>query len=172
MNWEAIGAIGEVAGAIGVIATLLYLAVQIRQNTRAIRLNTFHSISEGFRSQASLVGGSELVAAVYLMGLTRPEELSQAEGVQFYALMHNQVRGYEDAFYQHSEGALDARYWAGMHGQMISTSSQPGFGQYWKDRRGWYSESFQCHVDDVLIPSAEDFVLGGSAEHRITDNRG
>ena len=37
MNWEAIGAIGEVLGAIGVIVTLAYLAVQIRQNTRDIR---------------------------------------------------------------------------------------------------------------------------------------
>ncbi len=30
MNWEAIGAVGEVLGAIGVIVTLGYLAVQIR----------------------------------------------------------------------------------------------------------------------------------------------
>lgn len=37
MNWDALGAIGEMLGAIGVIATLLYLSVQIRQNTRAIR---------------------------------------------------------------------------------------------------------------------------------------
>ena len=33
MNWEAIGAIGELAGAIGVIVTLVYLAIQIRQNS-------------------------------------------------------------------------------------------------------------------------------------------
>ena len=37
MNWEAIGAIGEVAGAVAVFASLVYLALQIRQNTRAIR---------------------------------------------------------------------------------------------------------------------------------------
>ena len=37
MNWDALGAIGEMLSAIGVIATLLYLSVQIRQNTRAIR---------------------------------------------------------------------------------------------------------------------------------------
>lgn len=36
MNWEAIGASGEVVGAIAVILTLLYLAIQIRQNTRAV----------------------------------------------------------------------------------------------------------------------------------------
>jgi len=37
MNWEAIGAIGEVGGAVAVIATVIYLARQIRQNTSALR---------------------------------------------------------------------------------------------------------------------------------------
>ena len=35
MNWDAIGAIGEVVGAAGVIASLLYLAIQVRASTRA-----------------------------------------------------------------------------------------------------------------------------------------
>jgi hypothetical protein len=35
MNWDALGAIAELAGAIGVIASLAYVATQIRHNTRA-----------------------------------------------------------------------------------------------------------------------------------------
>ncbi len=35
MNWDAIGAIAELAGAIGVVVSLAYLATQIRHNTRA-----------------------------------------------------------------------------------------------------------------------------------------
>ena len=45
MNWEAIGAGGEMLGALGVIATLGYLAVQIRQNTRSIKDSAFQEIS-------------------------------------------------------------------------------------------------------------------------------
>ncbi len=37
MNWDAVGAIGEVLGAIGVIVTLIYLAGQLRQNTKELR---------------------------------------------------------------------------------------------------------------------------------------
>ncbi len=37
MNWDAIGALGEIAGAVAVFASLVYLALQMRQNTRAIR---------------------------------------------------------------------------------------------------------------------------------------
>ena len=36
MNWEAIGAIGEIVGAFGVIVTLIYLALQIKQNSKTI----------------------------------------------------------------------------------------------------------------------------------------
>ena len=36
MNWEAMGAIGEVVGAIAVVLTLAYLAIQVRQNSNAL----------------------------------------------------------------------------------------------------------------------------------------
>ena len=39
MNWDAIGAIGEIIGAAAVVASLLYLAVQTRTNAKALRAN-------------------------------------------------------------------------------------------------------------------------------------
>jgi hypothetical protein len=37
MNWQAIGAIGEIGGAVAVLVSLIYLATQIRQNTKMMR---------------------------------------------------------------------------------------------------------------------------------------
>ena len=37
MNWEAIGAVGEILGALAVFASLIYLARQIRQNTQMMK---------------------------------------------------------------------------------------------------------------------------------------
>jgi flagellar biogenesis protein FliO len=34
MNWEMISAVGQMLGAIGVIISIIYLAVQIRNQTR------------------------------------------------------------------------------------------------------------------------------------------
>jgi len=39
MNWEAIGAVAEALGAVAVVATLIYLSFQIRQNSKALMLN-------------------------------------------------------------------------------------------------------------------------------------
>ena len=44
VNWEAIGAIGELIGGAAVIATLIYLAVQLRQNTKGIRAQSYYNV--------------------------------------------------------------------------------------------------------------------------------
>ena len=49
MNWEAIGAVVEIAGAFGVIATLIFLGVQIRQSSMATMAATFDAILAEWR---------------------------------------------------------------------------------------------------------------------------
>jgi hypothetical protein len=39
MDLEALGNLGDFLGGIGVVITLLYLAIQIRQNTRQMRMD-------------------------------------------------------------------------------------------------------------------------------------
>lgn len=46
MNWEAISAISEVVGAVAVVVSLIYLALQIRQNTKVVRGTTLDSITD------------------------------------------------------------------------------------------------------------------------------
>ena len=47
MNWNAIAAIGELSGAVAVVISLLYLARQISQNTRAMRRTAAHEAVVG-----------------------------------------------------------------------------------------------------------------------------
>lgn len=47
MNWEAIGAVGEALGSIAVLVTLIYLAIQIRQNTAQQKREELISIQHG-----------------------------------------------------------------------------------------------------------------------------
>ncbi len=67
MNWDAIGAVGEIFGAAGVIATLVYLAAEIRlgnrnaeaasfKNTLALAISSFHEMSEGQNGEVVMNG--------------------------------------------------------------------------------------------------------------------
>ncbi len=44
MNWDAIGAIGEIVGAAAVFASLVYLAMQILNQNRESRMSAMHDI--------------------------------------------------------------------------------------------------------------------------------
>ena len=45
VNWDAVGAIGEIVGAIAVVVTLIYLAKQVNDNSRQVKLNTTQSFA-------------------------------------------------------------------------------------------------------------------------------
>jgi hypothetical protein len=56
MNWDAVGAIGEIIGAVAVIAALIYLAIQIREGARASRLDRYcYKRSEPFTGHEPLL---------------------------------------------------------------------------------------------------------------------
>ena len=49
MNWDAIGAVGEIVGAMAVVVSLVYLGSQIRVQNRESRLAAMHDVSIGYR---------------------------------------------------------------------------------------------------------------------------
>ncbi len=57
MNWDAIGAVGETLGAIAVIATLAYLAAQIRESRKA-------TLADVYQSRAQSRGAAVLQVAL------------------------------------------------------------------------------------------------------------
>jgi|GEM_PF-6462052 hypothetical protein len=52
MNWEAIGALGEIIGAGAVVVSLIYLAVQIRGQSSEARTAGMHAVSQGIMAES------------------------------------------------------------------------------------------------------------------------
>ncbi len=83
MNWDAIGAIAELAGAIGVVASLAYLATQIRHNTRASAVESklvTTGMLTGFVD--TLITDPEL-NDIFMRGRISTENLSKTEYQRF-----------------------------------------------------------------------------------------
>ncbi len=86
MNWEAIGAAAELLGAIGVIASLLYLATQIRQSTRTAKDTALRAMVTGINHQLHEMLKPDN-SAVLFRGLTDYDGLSGTEKFQFDSLL-------------------------------------------------------------------------------------
>ncbi len=110
MNWEAISAIGEAVGAIAVVISLVYLAVQIRQNTRQIassmeatQLAAFErNIESGNRVREFFLLNPSL-AELYGRGRQSYSDLNPSDKVKFELMLRNVFSEVHGAFIrQHS----------------------------------------------------------------------
>ena len=105
MNWEAVGAIAEVVGVIAIFVSLVYVAVQIRQNTQqaarnveANELAAFErNIESGNRLRELLILHPE-VTELLVKGNVSYRNLNSTEKVRFGLLLRNIFAGIQGAY--------------------------------------------------------------------------
>ena len=151
MSIMELGALGEFVASFGVIATLVYLAVQMRQNTKAVRLNTAQTVTEELQAMFSVISSDAGMAEV-MIEAGQNTELAGLSRVRYYTLTSSLMRVYENAFLQRREDAISDAHWGGMVRMMIDYTSMPAFAQYWRDRQHWLSDDFRTYMDVEVIP--------------------
>ncbi len=105
MNWEAVGAIAEVVGVIAIFVSLVYVAVQIRQNTqqaaRNVKANELaafeRNIESGNRIRELLILHPE-VTELLVKGNASYRDLDSTEKVRFGLLLRNIFAGIQGAY--------------------------------------------------------------------------
>ncbi len=106
MDWNAIGAIGEILGAVAVVATLGYLAVQTRYNVAATQANTRQAILE---SDQKFIANLILDPAIEVIRWKR--DLADDEKVILGHYLITFVRMRENNWLQFQSGGLDRETW-------------------------------------------------------------
>jgi len=153
MNWDAIGAISETLGAAGVIASLIYLASQLRSNAVAsaveAKLTTTRFLTEFNRD---LIKDPELYE-LWERGAKDLGSLERAEFVRFSNLNLNAFWFFSAGHYQKRVGTLDDDDFHEMESIMRFWCSRAGVREWWKqyghDR---YNPAFAAYVDHEFIP--------------------
>jgi len=87
MNWDAIGALGEIIGAIAVLATLLYLAQQIRQSNRSSIASSEIAIRNSFSPINEAIYGNTEIARLTTMALDENAEFEDIDYHRYLAFL-------------------------------------------------------------------------------------
>ena len=147
MNWDIAGALGEIVGALGVVFSVVYLAIQVRRDADARLAETSHSLSvRSGEIQESLSTNPQL-ADVFVRGMEDLASLKQSEQAQFNAFLGAVFRTYEDACFQKESRLFDETLWQAYQRSMPDFLAAPGIATWWSMRRNWYSQEFQDYVD-------------------------
>ena len=136
MNWDAIGAIAELLGAVGVIASLVYLAGQIRhsreqmnQNTRAIRANSYQQYVQSLGEVMHRGVDSPEMWQTVRSGMNDFAVLNEEDAFRFGWWMNGVAHAFENCHYQYRVGMLDEDRWQKHYADVRELFENPGVAQ-------------------------------------------
>jgi hypothetical protein len=147
MSLGELGDLGDFLGGIGVVVTLIYLAVQIRKNTRSVRAASLNSISTSISEFMDRVAEDPELTKLWFDGLSREVDLSETDNRRFALLLLSLMRRWENAFHQGRAGTLESAAWAGMREGLTTVFSSPGAQAWWIGARGLFSPEFVAFAE-------------------------
>ena len=87
MNWDALGAIGELVGALAVIVTLIYIAAQVRENTKSLKgFSVDSALNASLNVTSDLTGDAEL-GQLWASGMEAWDGLDERERTRLIFLL-------------------------------------------------------------------------------------
>ncbi|MFT6861337.1 MAG: hypothetical protein ACJAUI_001256 [Pseudohongiellaceae bacterium] len=157
MNWEAIGAIGEIIGAFGVVVTLFYVAYQVRQNTKQTDLNTMALEEASDEAMANLssiarwkVAENEDVARIYTAGFKDPHSLTEIDLVRFRSICAGLLQIFQLVHAQSLHNRTGSFDWDSTKPTIVRMFNSPGGRWYWENYQQEWSVRFRDSVTEIL----------------------
>jgi len=145
MNWETVGAISETIGAIAVVVTLIYLAVQIRQNTLMVRSEITKDLFVTANSKLlDIASNPDLRSAA--AGLLNISESELTEGFVLVSILREFELQYILRQSRLLDPAIMASYDSAVPVWLGSEKSQ----SWWASNKKDYNPEFVAYIDELL----------------------
>ena len=155
MTLEQSAYLAEIVGVFAIVVSLVYLSLQVRQNTRTTRLETVQTISSEFNNFNDMLASSGELADIYHRGVFDFQSLNTTEQVRFSLLLMRVFRTWYEQYFHWRKGALDAEFWHSRNVQLADAFQYPGWQWVWSARRHQYAKGFQEFIDN-LVTAAKD----------------
>ena len=163
MDVNAIGAIGNVVAATGVMISLAYLGLQIRNQVREARVKAVHQLTENFRSFLQSLAESEQLANIWIHGIKDFESLAAVDRLRLSCALGNAFRIFDNLYNHYLEGFIDTDAWQSLEVPIDDLIAYPGIQAWWATRRHWYTERYRSRVDDKIHQAATPRMYGEDA---------
>ena len=117
-------------GAIAVVVTLGYLALQVRTNTVAVNQNSRQTTLLGRAEAGRWLAGDSEISELFWRGIAEPEQLSEAEWRRFILVAQSVGRPLELAYIDYQEGRITPELWEAQRQTLLYWCSTPGYQKF------------------------------------------
>ena len=149
MNWDAIGALSESIGATAVVITLIYLAIQVRNQTKESILTATRDLSRDYLDTVESITSDKEVFELYLRALTAYEDLPHEERIRISMIFFRIFRVSELRYLHYSSRKVDTVHFETGQLPIKELMKSPGLKAWWENNSDTFTDEFRVHVDGI-----------------------
>jgi hypothetical protein len=141
----------EVIGAVAVLITLAFLAVQIADNNKLLESQAYFNFLEVAHHPIAMPVQDPEFNTLLQKCTQTPHETTVDEWERcssFYFIMYN---SWEYTYYQDGNDALPKGLHVGADAYFRGFLSKPGYRRFWPEYREAYGEPFRSYVEELFI---------------------
>jgi hypothetical protein len=154
MNWEMLTAIGQLATVCVGVPSIIYFAIQLREQTRERRQSAVNALTVQWSDLTKALHEDAEFGAIFLRGLHSFHDLDAVSKLRFSAFENRFFKNFEGMYYSRREGILTTDLWNEIERTMSDFLAYDGVRQWWETRKHWHTEAF-VRVVDAMITRAE-----------------
>lgn len=159
--------VAEAVGLIGVVGSLLFVGVQIRQSATATRAATNAAVADAFRDLSLVQASSPDLARAFAEHAGDPAAAPAEAQVLMLGFWRALFHIWSDVHRQHLNGTVDPALYDSVVREIVSYAPDPAqasaeiesrrrlMAWAWASERFLFSTDFQRAVDDLVGPTAE-----------------
>jgi len=142
--------IAEIIGAVAVVVSLLYVGLQVNDNTSAIRSTAANDATVTMQAWYLEMGSNRQASDLWFSAMTSAEPLATNDEFQFMMSMHSALLAMQNSFLLSQEGTIDPEFREALTIALVAVKDLPGMERFWRQRRQFFHSDFAEYVEDQL----------------------
>lgn len=142
--------IAQVIGALAVVISLVYVAIQVRHSASEVRAASGNAANLAMQNWYLEMGSNPQCSSLILKALTSQEPLPRDEEYQFMMMLHAAFLALQNSYFLALEGTIDAELREALTAVIMAVKDLPGFPRFWQQRQPYYLPGFTNYVEGLL----------------------
>lgn len=137
----------EIAAAITVVVSLIYVGRQVEDNTAAIRSSTMQAVANSSDIALQNQAADENLTRIRMIGNADISALTEVEAMQFMSFNRGLWLRMQNIYAQQQLGVLDERFWYTYSRIICDIYAPPGMRATWPDHSSVLDPDFVTFVE-------------------------
>jgi hypothetical protein len=155
MNWDAVAAIGENVGALAVVISVFYLAIQVRKQTAESKLGATRDLSAQYLTPFRLIYADEELSNIFLAAVQDYESLETTNRLRASCLFNDVLRNVEQQYLHSRTSHADDEHLESLSVSIQEFIELPGVQTWWKLSKESFAKDFRNYMNDVVHEAAK-----------------